>query len=412
MTNPRGRVFVSYRRSRSREVGLLSAELNARGVPTWRDVESLRGEPTENAIRESLASPDTSGAILWLTPDVIDSAIVREVEVPLAIARRKRNDGFWTIIVLAGGLTYERVREVIGGALGTTDLSTWNVKKSSHRNVTTAAITDYAAQALEERIHAISTSTDQSSTLTITTDVKGTPAADRTNRDLHINWTDYFFDTVPTAKAWNIMARAAQDIGRASKAHLPGNGHVILDGTPSLPAATLLGAQFSARDGVPMTWRQRNPNGDMSDWNIPADGTSELARQHGWTVQTEYQDSTSTDVALSVQINASVASAIGRTTSLPRTWRATVTIEPPPGRSLLDQPVQPGEAASLVLATITALRDVRDSVHHITAIHAFTAAPAGFGALLGSRIATLPPIITYEFLTDTQTYVRAVTIRS
>lgn len=412
MTNPRGRVFLSYRRSRVHEVGPLSAELNARGVPTWRDVESLRGEPTENAIREVLSSPETSGAILWLTPDVIESAIVREVEVPLAVARRKRNDGFWLIIVLSGGLTYGRVTDVLGGALGTTDLSTWNVNKISESDATAEAISTLSAQALWERVAAVtaaSSSTD-APRLTVGVDAKGTPAADRTTRDLHANWTGQFASGPPTPDAWDTMARAAKDIGKVTKAHLSDNGLVTLDGTPSLPAATLLGAQFSTRDGVRMTWLQRNPNGDIAEWTLSADLTGELARDRGWRVSHDFGDSTSSDVALCVQVNASVASPIGKSDGLPRRWRATVTVDPPVGRDLLDNPLEPDEAVSLVLATVTELRKVRDAVHHVTAIHGFIAAPAGFGAILGSRLATLPPLVTYEFITETQSYIRGVSV--
>lgn len=414
-TNPRGRAFISYRRNHIDQIDRLSLEVNARGVPTWRDVESLRGEPTESAIRDALGSPDTAGAILWLTPEVVASDIVKHVEVPLAVERRKHDDGFWLIVVLAAGLNYDEVASILGPSLGTTNLAYWNLNKTPEPVATPEVIAGYAAQALEERIRAIANATKPEvlTRLTIGVDAKGTRSADRTTRDLCLDWTPYFNDGPPTLESWSSLEVVARDVGNAVKSQLAENGVVELDGTPSLPAATLLGAQFSVRDGMRMLWRQRNPHGTSIDgWSIAPDLTAEHARELGWTVRAEYQDASSTDLALCVNLSASTAGAIGQTPGLPETWRATVTVTPPSGRDLMDTPLVPEEAVSLVLAIVTELRRTRDSVHHVGSIHAFMAAPAGVAALLGTRIATLPLMVTYEFITATQNYREAVTIRS
>ena len=39
MTDPTGRSFLSYRRSRSEECARLIASQRERGIPTWRDVD-------------------------------------------------------------------------------------------------------------------------------------------------------------------------------------------------------------------------------------------------------------------------------------------------------------------------------------------------------------------------------------
>ena len=82
MTNPLGRSFLSYKRDRSEEAELLIAAQHDLGIPTWRDVDDLGGVPTEDQITAVLRDPETANAILWLTPEVASSLMVRDVEAP------------------------------------------------------------------------------------------------------------------------------------------------------------------------------------------------------------------------------------------------------------------------------------------------------------------------------------------
>lgn len=75
-------------------------------------------------------------------------------------------------------------------------------------------------------------------------------------------------------------------------------------------------------------------------------------------------------------------------------------------------PLAPDEVASLVHLTVDAIRNVRSQVSGIDSIHIFIAGPAGFAFLLGTVIATLPPITTYEYDTSTTLYVPAATFTS
>lgn len=423
MTNARGQVFVSYRRTYINDINTLIADLGMRGVPIWRDVDSLTvSEPTEDAIRAALESPDTSGAVLWLTPNVIDSPLVREVEVPLAVKRRKEDDGFWLIVVLTGGLDYADVSTLLAGALGPTDLSFWNLKKTPEPDAAPADITGFAAEVVRERIVAIAAGAtagvagaeaEPQTEFTVAVDAKGTAALNRTGRDLYLNWTKQFAAGPPDQDAWARLSSAAGDVAQTVKASLSDKGLVVMDGTPSLPAAVLLGAQFSVRDRVTLKWRQNTPNGDtMDDWVISEGLTSKLALDRGWKVKVSYQDASATAIALCVNINSTTGTAIGRTADLPASWRATVSVDPPARRNVMDEPLDPDEAVSLVLAVVTKLREARDEVNLVTEVHAFLAAPAGFGVLLGTRIATLPPVVTYEYVTETQCYAPAVKVIS
>ncbi|MGQ0838158.1 SAVED domain-containing protein [Actinokineospora sp.] len=82
-------VFISYRTSDGRELAEgLAWALRATGVPVWHDVTDLPPGDTTLRLREALTS-GLSGAVLIVTPDMVRSDVVRDVEVPelLRLAR-------------------------------------------------------------------------------------------------------------------------------------------------------------------------------------------------------------------------------------------------------------------------------------------------------------------------------------
>ena len=97
MTLPTGKSFISYRRTRLDEVKELVASQKERGIPTWQDIEDLRTEPPETELRNVLASNDIANVLLWITPDVGQSSMITRVEVPCAVERHKRQDGFFIL---------------------------------------------------------------------------------------------------------------------------------------------------------------------------------------------------------------------------------------------------------------------------------------------------------------------------
>lgn len=104
MTDPTGRSFLSYRRTRLGEAELLIAAQHDLGIPTWQDIENLEEDPTERQLRDILADSCTANGILWITPDLPESPTIRRVEIPGLLARLKARDVFFTVAVAAGGL--------------------------------------------------------------------------------------------------------------------------------------------------------------------------------------------------------------------------------------------------------------------------------------------------------------------
>ena len=58
MTDPTGRSFLSYKRSRRDEAALLIQAQHDHGIPTWQDVRDLVSVPTEDELRRVLADPN------------------------------------------------------------------------------------------------------------------------------------------------------------------------------------------------------------------------------------------------------------------------------------------------------------------------------------------------------------------
>ena len=124
MTDPTGRCFLSYRRLRSDEAALLLAAQHDHGIPTWQDTQNLGSVPTEDEIRRTLADTSTASALLFITPEVEDSPIIRNVEIPKIIQRSEADDSFFVVPLAAGGLDYAKAADVSSNHLSAQNLPT------------------------------------------------------------------------------------------------------------------------------------------------------------------------------------------------------------------------------------------------------------------------------------------------
>ncbi|MEZ4494997.1 MAG: SAVED domain-containing protein [Dehalococcoidia bacterium] len=121
--DPRGPVFISYRRNDGLPLAVETAwALRAAGVPVWRDLDDLPPGDTSLRLGEALAS-GLSGAVLLMTPDVGESRVIREIELPQLLSLA-RSDAFTLSVASAierepGKLDYEKPDELLGLASGT-----------------------------------------------------------------------------------------------------------------------------------------------------------------------------------------------------------------------------------------------------------------------------------------------------
>ena len=121
--DPRGPVFISYRRNDGLSLAVETAwALRAAGVPIWRDLDDLPPGDTSLRLGEALAS-GLSGAVLLVTPDIGESRVIREIELPQLLSLA-RSDAFTLSVASAierepGKLDYNKPDELLGLAKGT-----------------------------------------------------------------------------------------------------------------------------------------------------------------------------------------------------------------------------------------------------------------------------------------------------
>ena len=157
MTDPTGRIFVSYRRKpvRATEIGMIVRSLHDYGVPTWRDITELEAAPTPEELRRVLRDPQTAAALLWLTPEVKDSHTIRKIELPEIMTRYRQHDSFFVQPVLAGRLDYDQVSDVAGEHIGTDNLQRWDLEKAQGDPIDEAEAARIARLMLRRRLKEI-----------------------------------------------------------------------------------------------------------------------------------------------------------------------------------------------------------------------------------------------------------------
>jgi hypothetical protein len=155
MTDPTGRSFLSYKRSRRNEAALLIQAQHDHGIPTWQDIHDLTSVPTEDELRRILVDPITASAVLFITPEVEYSAIIREVEVPKIVQRAELRDGFFVVPVAAGGLDFAKAAEATSNQLSAQNLAEWNMHKVSASVISVDHAAEIASRVLIQRIAAI-----------------------------------------------------------------------------------------------------------------------------------------------------------------------------------------------------------------------------------------------------------------
>ena len=408
LTDPAGRVFVSYRRGRAAEVGELLQALHDRGVPTWLDTRNLSAEPTGDELRRVLQDPATAAAVLYLTPEVADRPTIRETEAPNIMRRHARHDGFWVQPVAAGGLDYTGAADVLAGKIGTEDLSRWNIHRVAGDPATIDDVVAIVRRCLARRLQAIHASLPAGQPVVVRLHARGTPVP-MPGDHLILDWTDRFPNGAATAASWDALSLAISDVATAIRTHCPGRD-VVATGTPGMPAAVLLGSAFPTRDAGQLSWRQRQPHGDHHDqlWRVADARGPEVAEAAGWKAKTSSHDPSASACAVLVNVSDDTTSAFAASRGDLPMWRAIVNVDGPAVGGTLGAE----EIASLVRMTVRAVRDARTELGPFASIHLFLAAPAGFAVMLGTLLATLPPVVTYEYDTVHSRYTPAVEIRS
>ena len=390
MTDPTGRVFLSYRRVRSAEVALLQAALHDLGVPTWRDVDDLDEAPTTEEITRILRAEDTSGAALWLTPEVVESEMIRQVEIPEIFARARRGDGFYVVPFVAGDLDYLTVRSVFDFDFTAEDPVNWNLRKVGGNPIGPGDASQIAGYVLRRRLAAIHQALRPEEPIRLHVNTRNSQAAPP-GTALFLQWSPRFTGRPARPGVWEefllpALSRIVAEIERSA----PGRS-VRASGLLSLPAALALGCEMLAPRQLSVTWEQYREALPPQAWSLSA-----VREMSGFETRIESQNLNARDLAVLVSVADEVEPVFAASFPRPYPFRALVRIGKEEGGRC--EIKTPGEAADVALLVRDAIRQARSQIGQSGTVHLFLAVPAGLALMIGQLLNTLEAVQTYEIV--------------
>jgi hypothetical protein len=388
MTDPTGRSFLSYRRQRSQEAALLIAAQHDRGIPTWQDIRNLHSLPTEDAIRRVLADPLTANAVLFITPEIEASPIIREVEVPHIIARAGAEDGFFVVPLAAGGLDYGAAADAASNHLSAHNLATWNMEKVTPATLTPEAAARIAGRVLSQRLRAVHRALPPGEPLRIGLFARREPAF-APGTALAMDWTSRFDQEEAPGEVWrDLLLPALADVASGIRQHAAGR-EVECFGLPTLPAAMALGCAFLSTGGIGLSWRQVTKARPDQLWSL---STPRVAS--GFQSRVVSDNASARDIAVLVSVADNVEPLFASTRkSLPPLRAVAHVARSGSYPHLIDGA---GEVSDIAFVVQDAMRQARRNYGNIGTVHVFAAVPAGLAVLIGQLFNTYGAVQTYE----------------
>lgn len=391
MTDATGRSFLSYRRTRSVEASLLIAAQHDHGIPTWQDQRDLNEVPTSDELRRILEDRLTANALLWITPGIEASDVIRKIEVPGIHRKVRADDGFFLIPVCVGGIDYKRAGEVVDQQLSIDNLSEWNLRKASADPIGKDEAAQIALYLLGRRIPAVHRQLDPALPLQITLHTRARPAF-QLGIALMLDWSGRFSGRETEPATWEqILLPALHEVASALRLH-GGGRRIIASGLPSILAAAALGVAFLAQSDQPISWSQYTPGRPDQLWSIDVE-----REPAGFTYKTTEHDISGRDLAVLVSVADDVEPAFSQTAkdALPA-FRAVTRVFHPEHRRF--DITSPNKAADIAATVIEAIRAAREIYRPMGTIHLFMAVPVGLAMMIGQGLNTFGDVQTCEHI--------------
>ncbi len=396
MTDPAARCFVSYRRvpRREDEASMLIEALHDVGVPTWQDITNLDAEPAVEEIRKVLRDHDeVASALMWLSPEVADSSVIRKVEAPEIVKRHEADDGFYVQPVASGGLDYGAAGDVASRHLGVRDLTAWNMEKADGDPIDRAEAARIAELVMRRRIQEVVKRLASDDPVRVCLQTREAPPA-HSGVALTLDWRHRFDGRMAPTEAWDERLLPAVGVMAASIRELAPGRAVVGSGLCSLPAALAFGAAFLAPTGVDLRWMQRRAGHDDQTWSLA------VSRENApISIDTVEADTASEDMAVLVSLNQDVEEALRESAAdeVPA-FRGFVRVRGDNG--VATHLATPGQANDAARRTIEEIHAARREWKDIRRIHFFIAGPTGLAVLLGQMLNGLGPVQSYEHVPD------------
>ena len=376
------------------ECARLIASLRERGIPTWRDVDDLKTEPTEAELRRIFNDDSIASAILWISPETAGSPIIRKVEAPIALDRHSRQDGFFVVPVAAGGLGYEEAAEAIRSGTSIIDVGRWNIVQLGPDPAEDADVIEVANRVLHQRLQAINADSSADAPLRISLNTRQR-VGHSPGTALTLDWSHRFgglqHREAKTADWQERLLPSLNDVTKAIQRFVP-HRRLVAHGLCCLPAATALGYHLMATAGIDIAWEQRMTDGSTQPWSL-----RDVPEDCGFSSSNVDGSVDATDLAVLVSVNNDVSQAVAASSHETGPFRAYVHIK------RTDSPLgvvlnTPGQATDLARKTVTAVRKIRTEYRITGRIHLFAAVPAGLAMLVGQLLNTMGPVQTYEHI--------------
>ena len=392
LTNPTGSVFISYRRAPARAAGngeaaLVRDALRHAGVPTWRDLDDLEHEPTEDAVVAAINDSSLAGAILLISPEVQTSAIIREVEAFRIFKRHARCDVFWVIPVLIG-VDYAEADEVLGSPDGFQELGRWNMHKLDGETLTATDGRAVARRAVEARLRAIRNA-DGESPFPIGVFARRPPGE---ALGLTHDFSARFNGREVSEGAYAEFENGLLDGAGRVLATMP-QAEVVGRGMAPLPLGALLGAVYSPRAGFRLAWVQPVEGREPQRWSLDTPAAESAA-----TERVTRGDPASEELVLAIGVSANIEQAVAECLSAQGLDpRACMHCAPGTGSYTPGRVLEPEEGVGLVLSAIQKVRELREDLGMRRAnLHLFLACPLAMAVLLGQKLNTFSVCHLYE----------------
>ena len=358
------------------------------GIPTWQDVRDLGSVHTEDEIRRVLADPATASAVLFMTPDVEDSAMIRQVEIPNIVKRAAARDGFFVVPVAAGGLDYAKAAEIASNHLSAQDLAAWNMHRVPAALLAAPDAAEVARKVLVQRVAALHQALPAGEPLRLGLFVRRAAAFER-GVALTLEWSARFTEKEAAASAWDeSLLPALARIADAVRRYAPGRA-VEASGIPTLPAAAALGCAFLSTGGITLSWRQVTPGQSGQVWALTTQ-----REESGFTTQVCGKDTAARDLAVLVSVTDSTEplfASFQRELPALRAWIHVMN----PGKYPYVI-TSAGVASDIAGKVQEALREARRSYGNVGTVHLFMAVPAGLAVMIGQSLNTFGSVQTYE----------------
>lgn len=402
MTDPSGKVFLSYSHEQQEIADLLEDALREHGIPVWRDKSDIPSTPLESGIEHVVEDTDQiAGGILLVSEAVADSEVILEVELPRFRDRWDADDTFFVVIVRCPDIGVGQAKSILGESSAVHDFSVWYMEQLAA--TTHQAATQVADFVLKQRINRLDSSLTDDQSIECSLDTYEEPAYDP-RPAIAIDWSTHFEPGPPSHQVWNqrllpTLSRVTKRLSREA----PGRT-LQFHGRAHLPAAFALGRSLQETRGIPTSWMQADHAGITQSWSLNND-----REDSGLKTKLTKRTVSSCDLAVLISVSDEVQPQVGNSKpDLPEfNGILELTAEDVPG-------VRFGPEQAYHAATV--FRDeVRGAVNELSntsRIHLFMAGPVGLAFLFGQLSNALPPIQTYLYEENKGAYQQAALVNN